>query len=64
MRATEVAGQSRYAGPGFELVLDDARPEAPLSGEVEAGAEVDLTYFHILRWLRDAVLARRPATWA
>ena len=57
LSATPTAGQSRYTGPDFDLVLDDATPEAPLSGHVAPGAEVDLTYFHILRWLRTAVLA-------
>ena len=50
-------GALRYAGPGFDLELDPADPASPRGGTVEDGVEVDLTYFHILRWLRDAVLA-------
>jgi putative selenate reductase len=45
-----------FAGPGFELTLDAAKPEAPTGGTAEAGVEVDLTYFHILRWLHGALL--------
>ncbi len=45
---------SRFVGAGFSLELKDV--DAP-SGEAPDGLEIDLTYFHILRWLRDAVLA-------
>jgi len=47
----------RFSGTGFELELDDAKPEAPRGGRVDAGVEVDLTYFHLLRWLGHAVRA-------
>ncbi len=43
-----------FSGEGFELEVGDV--EQP-RGRAEAGVEVDLTYFHILRWLRDSVLA-------
>ncbi len=46
-----------FSGAGFELELDAAKPEAPRGGRVGAGVEVDLTYFHIMRWLHGAVLA-------
>ncbi len=52
--------RTRFSGAGFELELDPARPESPTAGKSDEGVEVDLTYFHILRWLRDAVLD--PAT--
>ncbi len=45
-----------FRGDGFELELDESRPEIPLGGRIEDGREADLTYFHILRWLRDAVI--------
>jgi putative selenate reductase len=47
--------QGRFTGPGFALELDEAMPEAPKSGQVDSGVEVDLTYFHILRWLGQAM---------
>jgi putative selenate reductase len=47
----------RFSGAGFELELDDAAPEQPRGGRVEPGVEVDLTYFHILRWLGQSVRA-------
>ncbi len=43
---------TRFSGAGFELEVVD--PESP-TGRVDAGVEVDLTWFHVLRWLRDAV---------
>lgn len=54
---TEIEGQSRYVGAGFDLELANATPEQPVGGKVAPDVEVDLTYFHILLWLRDAVLA-------
>jgi putative selenate reductase len=47
----------RFTGAGFELELDDASPDRPRGGRVDEGVEVDLTYFHILRWLGQAVRA-------
>jgi putative selenate reductase len=49
-----------YAGEGFELSLDEAAPEASARGKAEG--EVDLTYFHILRWLRDGI-AGQPVSY-
>jgi len=49
-------GGTVFGGPGFELTLDTAKPESPTGGTAEAGVEVDLTYFHILRWLHGALL--------
>lgn len=43
----------RFAGADFELRFEAADPVATLSGS--ATGEVDLTYFHILEWVRDAV---------
>ncbi|MDP1827801.1 MAG: hypothetical protein Q8L48_31295 [Archangium sp.] len=43
---------TRFSGTGFEL--DVVEPENP-EGRVDDGVEIDLTYFHILRWLRDSV---------
>lgn len=51
-REFELKGQ-RFSGPGFELDVTNA--EQP-SGRADAGVEVDLTYLHILGWLRDSVL--------
>jgi putative selenate reductase len=47
----------RFSGEGFELEMDLASPGAPRRGRIDEGVEVDLTYFHILRWLGDAVRA-------
>lgn len=52
-----LAKGGRFSGAGFELELDEATPEQPKGGRVEDGVEVDLTYFHILRWLGAAVRA-------
>lgn len=46
--------RARYAGEGFELTLDERDPAATAAGR--ADGPVDLTYFHILRWLADGVL--------
>ncbi len=47
-------GEARYAGPGFSLRVAEASPERVLSGE--ATGEVDLTYFHLMNWIRRAIL--------
>ncbi len=44
-----------YSGEGFELSLDADGSEASVTGR--ADGEVDLTYFHVLRWLRDGIAA-------
>lgn len=48
---------SLFRGPDFELSLNESRPDEPVAARMAEGVEVDLTYFHILRWLRDAILA-------
>ncbi|GMU58681.1 MAG: hypothetical protein AMXMBFR34_04440 [Myxococcaceae bacterium] len=50
-----LSADGRFSGLGFELDVDDAKPEAPKGGRVDDGVEVDLTYFHILRWLGKAL---------
>ncbi|HEX7601600.1 MAG TPA: 4Fe-4S dicluster domain-containing protein, partial [Polyangiaceae bacterium] len=50
------SGRATYAGEGFLLTFAEAEPEATMSGS--ATGEVDLTYFHIMNWLRKAVLDR------
>ena len=54
---SRAGGTARFAGTGFDLELDEASPVAPVGGTAEAGVVVDLTYFHILRWLQGAVLS-------
>jgi putative selenate reductase len=53
--------EAAYAGDGFDLRLREDAPESPLGGR--ASAEVDLTYFHIMNWLRRAVLDGPEITW-
>ncbi len=43
----------RFTGPGFSLLVDPADPVGALEGT--ADGEADLTYFHILSWMRKAV---------
>ena len=49
------AKHSIFAGEGFELRLVEEDPLHDLEGT--ADAEVDLTYLHLLAWIRDAVYA-------
>src|ERR1019366_3537120 len=42
-----------FLGEGFELSFSETDPESTVSGT--ASVEVDLTYFHILNWLRKAL---------
>jgi len=42
-----------FLGEGFDVSFSESEPEATVTGTAEA--EVDLTYFHILNWLRKAV---------
>jgi putative selenate reductase len=65
------AGQVRYTGDSFELRFDAADPLGTMSGTIDGSgdgnsdgngdgdsdAEVDLSYFHLMTWIRDAVLA-------
>ena len=48
---------TQFSGAGFDLEVSS--PDSP-TGRADAGVEVDLTYLHILRWLRDSVLAAPP----
>jgi putative selenate reductase len=48
---------TQFSGAGFDLEV--TTPDEP-KGRVDAGVEVDLTYLHILRWLRDSVLGATP----
>ncbi|MHB1844621.1 MAG: glutamate synthase [Deltaproteobacteria bacterium] len=47
-------GEACYAGAGFELRFDLGDPEGTATGV--ADGEVDLTYFHLMNWLRQAIL--------
>ncbi|MBI4543216.1 MAG: glutamate synthase, partial [Gemmatimonadetes bacterium] len=52
----EVAsGRVSYSGEGFRLAFEEEDPVGSVAGE--ASSEVDLTYFHIMNWLRKALLA-------
>jgi putative selenate reductase len=53
-RLEVAAGTAGYFGKGFELHFAEAQPEVVHAGHAEI--EVDLTYFHIMNWLRRAVL--------
>ncbi|MCZ6597046.1 MAG: 4Fe-4S dicluster domain-containing protein [Planctomycetota bacterium] len=48
-------GRATYAGAGFELSFDEADPLGTLGGV--ADGEVDLAFWRILAWIRDAVYA-------
>lgn len=48
-------GRARYRGDGFDLTFDPDDPAGTAAGE--AAVEVDLSFFHIMRWIRDAVFA-------
>ncbi len=51
-----VNGRARFSGEGFDVAFDEATPETTLAGHAEAGIDVDLTVFHVMNWLRRAVL--------
>ena len=55
----EMAGVQEIEADGEDF--DPARHEAPLKGH--ADGEVDLTWFHILRWLHGAILESAGGTW-
>ena len=55
LRLEVAGGAATYSGDGFALELDPAHPDE-VRGHADAGLEVDLTYFHILDWLRKALL--------
>ena len=48
-------GRVRYAGENFRLSFEEVDPVGTMTGEVTG--EVDLTYFHIMNGLRQALLA-------
>lgn len=48
-------GRARFSGADFAVTLDPGDPIATIEGT--ASGEIDLTYLHILRWVRDAVFA-------
>lgn len=49
------AADARFSGAGFDLRVPPTHPEAA-TGEATEGLEIDLTYFHVLRWLGRAVV--------
>ncbi len=60
-RLDDEDGRIQYAGEGFSLAFDAADPVGTLAGD--AAGEVDLTYFHIMDWLRKALLAQGAVNW-
>ena len=48
-------GLAHFQGHGFDLHFDADDPIPTVHGEAES--EVDLTYFYIIRWIRDAIFA-------
>jgi putative selenate reductase len=60
-RFSEAGGRVRFAGAGFDVTFSPEDPAATIEGE--AVGEIDLTYFHILRWIRDAVYASGALTY-
>jgi len=58
---------SAFAGPGFDIRLNPDDPVdmvAGIEGEAGDGTEIDLTFFHILRWIRDSVYAANETNYA
>lgn len=55
--------QVEFSGPGFELSLDPASPLETVSGTCNVGSEADLTYLHILDWVRSAVFESATANY-
>ena len=60
-RLDDEGGRVRYTGEGFSLTFDAADPVGTLGGD--AAGEVDLTYFHVMDWLRKALLAPGAVNW-
>jgi len=50
-----------YLGDGFAVTLSFSDPVRSLSGEADDGVAVDLSYAHIIKWIRDAVVAGATA---
>ena len=59
LRVETSGGEVRYVGDGFDVRFEEDDPLGTLRGE--ATVEVDLAYFRILTWIRDAVM-RSEAT--
>ena len=53
MRLRVSDGKASFASTGFELRFDEAAPETTIEGT--AAGEVDLTWFHVMNWLRKAM---------
>ncbi len=60
-RLETAGGRIRYAGPGFAVEFDAGSPEETLRGE--ARGEVDLTYCHIMDYLRRSILDSPQVTY-
>ncbi|MEZ4454161.1 MAG: hypothetical protein R3B09_32200 [Nannocystaceae bacterium] len=52
---TLAPGRATYRGEGFSITFDPDDPAATATGE--AAGEIDLAYYQIMRWIRDALLA-------
>ncbi len=55
--------ETNFRGPGFDVRLDPAAPHATVAGACEPDVDIDLTYLHILTWVRDAVFASKTANY-
>ncbi len=51
-RLVDGADVAAFAGPGFDVLV---RGGQSVEGTATPGTEVDLTWFHVLRWMRAAV---------
>ena len=60
-RAEVSAGSTRFEGPGFSVRLDAA--SRVLSGQAEAGVEVDLLWLDTMTAVGDALHARADINW-
>ena len=54
---SRVGERIRFRGPHFDVRLDPGRVLETIEGHCDAGAEIDLTYLHIMTWMRDGVFA-------
>ena len=52
-RLERTGAGERYSGEGFDVALQVTDPAGTIEGTVDG--EVDLTYLHIMAWIRDAV---------
>ncbi len=51
---TASEGKVQYTGEGFDVSFDPKDPKASFSGE--SSATVDLSYYYLMSWIREAVL--------